>query len=214
MKVRILLVDDHVMIRMGLRVLLETATNIEVVGEARDGRQCLRLMADRLPQIVVMDLRMPLLNGVETTRQLIAMDSTVKVIGLSSSNDRQSVIEMLRAGAKAYVLKESAFEELLQAIHAVMNDKLYLSPAITNVVVESCIDSDDETISAYNVLSPREREVVQCMAEGKSTKEIAMILGLSIKTVESHRRNLMVKIHVDSVAELTKYAIREGLTIP
>ncbi len=211
MKIKVLLVDDHAMMRAGLRALLEADPTIEVVGEAEHGRSSVKMAAELLPHVVVMDLRMPDMNGIEATRQLVAVNENIKVIALSANTDRQSVIEMLRVGAKGYVLKESAFEELTNAIHTVLKDRVFLSPAITNVVVNNLVDSGKEE-SPYGVLSGREREVLQLMAEGKATKEIAGLLQISVKTVETHRRNLMEKVHIDSVAELTKYAVREGLT--
>jgi DNA-binding NarL/FixJ family response regulator len=211
-KIRVLVVDDHVMMRSGLKALLEADANVEVVGEADEGRSGLQMAADLSPDVVVMDLRMPDMNGIEATRRLIATNNAEKVIALSANADRESVVEMLRAGAKGYVVKASAFEELAAAIRTVNKGKVYLSPTVTDVVVGDYLNGDGDATSAYGVLSSREREVLQLIAEGKATKEIAAVLSVSVKTAETHRRNLMEKLHVDSVAELTKYAIREGLT--
>jgi DNA-binding NarL/FixJ family response regulator len=213
MSTSVLLVDDHGMIRSGLRALLQAEPDLKVVGEANQGRTAVEMVHSLSPDVVVMDLRMPDMNGIEATRQLAAASPDAKVIGLSANGDRQSVVEMLRAGAKGYVLKESAFEELSQAIHMVMRNKIYLSPAITDLMVEGWLDRDGETLpSAFGALSAREREVLQLIAEGKATKEVAATLNVSVKTAETHRRNLMEKLRLDSVAELTKYAIREGIT--
>lgn len=213
MPTTVFLVDDHGMMRSGLRALIQTDPGLQVVGEADQGRLAVRMIGTSSPQVVVMDLRMPDMNGVEATRQIVAANPDARVIGLSANNDRQSVVEMLRAGAKGYVIKESAFEELASAIRLVMKNKIYLSPSITNLVVEDWMNGgEEETASAFGVLSAREREVLQLIAEGKATKEVASLLNVSLKTAESHRRNLMEKLHVDSVAELTKYAIREGIT--
>jgi DNA-binding NarL/FixJ family response regulator len=212
MTTTVFLVDDHGMMRSGLRALIEGDPGLEVVGEADEGRSAVQMISKMGPEVVVMDLRMPDMNGVEATRQICSANPGARVIGLSANTDRQSVVEMLRAGAKGYVLKESAFEELASAIRMVMNNKVYLSPAVTNLVVEDWVQGDQRDPSAFGVLSAREREVLQLISEGKATKEIAALLNISLKTAESHRRNLMEKLHVDSVAELTKYAIREGIT--
>jgi DNA-binding NarL/FixJ family response regulator len=213
MNVKILLVDDHAMMRSGLRALLQGRPGYEVVGEASDGRQAVKMVASLSPDVVVMDLRMPDLNGIEACRQTIAAKPGVKVIGLSGGTDERATVEMLRAGASAYVLKDSAFDELVTAIETVMKHKVYLSPAISGAIIDNYIKGGAESRDgAFNALSPREREVLQLIAEGKATKEVANRLDVSIKTAETHRRNLMTKLQVDSVAELTKYAIREGLT--
>jgi DNA-binding NarL/FixJ family response regulator len=217
MSIRILLVDDHQMIRQGLRALLLKETAMTVVGEAQDGRTAVKLAAELSPDVVVMDLRMPDLNGIDATRQLIAQQPSVKVIGLSSSNEERLAGEMLRAGASGYILKDSAFEELATAIRTVMHNDVYLSPTVASVVVGDYVrggatgDGEDRS-SVFTVLSSREREVLQLTAEGKAIKEVAACLHVSIKTVETHRRNIMEKLDVHSVAELTKYAIRAGIT--
>lgn len=212
MSIKVLLVDDHGMIRSGLRALLQASPEFEVVGEANQGRAAVQMVSSLSPQIVVMDLRMPDMNGIEATRQIAGANPDVKIIGLSANGDRQSVVEMLRAGAKGYVLKEAAFEELSMAIRTVMLNKIYLSPSITNLMVEGWVDGKGDPASVFGTLSAREREVLQLISEGKATKEVALLLNVSVKTAETHRRNLMEKLHVDSVAELTKYAIREGIT--
>ena len=209
---KVFLVDDHGMLRAGLRALISAEPSLELIGEADDGRTAVKMIADADPDVVIMDIRMPELNGVEATRQIVADNPNVKVIGLSANDDRQSVVEMMRAGAMGYVVKESAFEELSTAVTTVMKNKVYLSPAVTNLVVNDWVGGEDGPASVFGVLSAREREVLQLIAEGKATKEVALLLNVSLKTAESHRRNLMEKLHVDSIAELTKYAIREGIT--
>lgn len=213
MDIRVLLADDHKIVRDGLRTLLEKHPEIKVAAEAEDGRSAVQLAKKLLPQIVIIDIAMPDLNGIEATRQILAENPDIKVIALSMHSDRRFVSEMLKAGAQAYLLKDCAFEELITAIRTVMSNKTYLSPGIAGIVIESFVKhSAKSESSVFSVLSDREREVLQLMAEGSSTKEIASYLNVSIKTVETHRVNIMTKLDIHSVAELTKYAIREGLT--
>jgi len=209
-EVKILLVDDHGMFRSGLRALLRDEKGFLVVGEASNGREAIDLVKALAPDVVVMDLRMPNLNGIDTTRQAIALKPGLKVIGLSASADERSAMEMLRAGAVGHVAKDSAYEELVTAIRCVIKNQVYYSPSIIAHMAQET--GGDGMVTCFSRLSPREREVLQLIAEGKSTKEVAANLTVSVKTAETHRRNLMEKLHVDSVAELTKYAIREGLT--
>ena len=213
MKIKILVADDHKIVRDGLKKLLEKHDELHVVGEAEDGRDAVRLTRELKPDVVIMDVAMPDLNGIEAARQLVAERQDLKIVALSMHSERKFVMEMLKAGASAYLLKDCAFEELETAIRTVVKGKIYLSPAIAGVVIENFVRSApraDKTV--FSQLSDREREVLQLMAEGKSTKEIAVQLNLSIKTVETHRNNIMSKLDIHSVAELTKYAIREGLT--
>jgi DNA-binding NarL/FixJ family response regulator len=211
--VKVLLADDHKIVRDGLRTLLEKHAEIQVVGEAEDGRETVLQTRKLLPDIVIMDIAMPELNGIEATRQILSESPDVKVIALSMHSDRRFVTEMLKAGASAYLLKDCAFEELVIAIRTVLKGKIYLSPGIAGVVIESYIKSTPRSeVSVFSLLSDREREVLQLMAEGRTTKEIASHLNVSIKTVETHRTNIMTKLDIHSIAELTKYAIREGLT--
>ena len=210
--VRILIVDDHSMFRSGLRALLEHERGFAVVGEASNGRDALALVRTSDPDVVVMDLRMPDLHGIETTRQLLGIKPDVKVIGLSANTDERSTMEMMRAGAVGYVAKESAYEELVAAVRSVMKNQFYYSPRVVKYVAQAMGGGERNMETAFARLSPREREVLQLIAEGKSTKEVAACLDVSVKTAETHRRNLMEKLQVDSVAELTKCAIREGLT--
>lgn len=213
MSTRILLADDHKIMRDGLRVLIEKQRNMEVIGETEDGQRTVRMAWKLSPDIVVMDVGMPNLNGIEATRQITGGKRNIKVIGLSMHSDRRYVTEMLKAGASGYLLKDAAFEELVEAIHTVREGRTYLSPAIAATVVDQyrrTAPKDDA--SAFSLLTEREREVLQQIAEGKSTKEIAAALFVSVKTIETHRRQIMDKLDLHSVAELTKYAVREGLT--
>ncbi len=210
MAVKILLADDHAMIRAGLRALLQEEKGFVVVGEADDGRTAVAMAGALQPHVVVMDVRMPDLNGIEATRQTLVTRPEAKVIGLSGNSDERSAREMVEAGAVGYVLKESAFEELVNAIRAVISGKIYVSPVVAGAWMHEAAAGVNG--SKRSVLSPREREVLQLLAEGKATKEVAVALNVSVKTAETHRRNLMDKLQIDSVAELTKYAIRQGIT--
>lgn len=212
MPVRILLVDDHHMIREGLRSLLESDTGFEIVGEADNGRRAVELAAEVKPDVVIMDVAMPTLNGVEATQRILQNAPGTKVVALSMHTDRQYVGRMLEAGACGYVLKDSAFEELAVAIETVLSGRTYLCPRVASVVVDSYVRKPAEGKDTVARLTPREREVLQLTAEGHSTKEIAFSLHVSVKTIETHRRNIMEKLDIHSVAELTKYAVRLGLT--
>jgi len=213
MKTKILIADDHKIIREGLRALLEKQQDMEVVAEAQDGLTTVRMVNRLLPNVVIMDIGMPEINGIDATRKITADNQGVKVIALSMHSDRRFVLEMLKAGASGYLLKDSAFEELVAAIHTVMANQPYLSPRITDVVVREYLSSlpkNEQT--AFTVLTSREREVLQLLAEGKTTKQTAAFLNVSVKTIETHRQQIMEKLNIHSIAELTKYAIREGLT--
>jgi two-component system, NarL family, response regulator NreC len=213
MKIKVLLADDHIMMRGGLRMVLEQHAELMVVGEAEDGRETVRLVKKLSPDVVVMDIAMPDMNGIEATRQIFADHSDAKVIALSMHSDRHFVSEMLKAGATGYLLKQCAVDELITAIKTVLKNQIYLSPCISGVVVDHFVRKTPKTEStAFSHLSDREREVLQLVAEGKTSKEIASQLNLSIKTVEAHRMNIMEKLNIHTVAELTKYAIREGLS--
>ena len=214
MSIRIILVDDHGILRSGLRNLLEKHEDMEVIAEAEDGRAAVRLVAELSPDVVVIDVSMPNLNGIEATRQIVSASCKVKVIALSMHSDEQFVAGMLEAGACGYLLKGCNFEELTSAIRAAAAGKAYLSPGVCNLVIGSYLNRGAETSarSASPLLTAREREVLQLLAEGKSTREIASQLYVSIKTAEAHRQHIMNKLNLHSIAELTKYAIREGLT--
>jgi two-component system response regulator NreC len=213
MAIRIVIADDHQILRQGLRTLLEKEPDMEVVAEAEDGRKTVALVKEVIPHVVIMDVNMPDLNGIEASRQILAEFPEVKIIALSMHADRRFVINMLKAGAQGYLLKDCAFEELAQAIRLVMANKTYLSPGVAEIVVKDYVQRlPGPSQSAFSVLTTREREVLQLMAEGKSTSQIAELLSISVKTVETHRQQIMHKLGIRSVAELTKYAIREGLT--
>lgn len=213
MKVKVLLVDDHKMMREGLCALLDGVPDIEVVGQACDGRTALDLVRTLTPDVVVMDVGMPDLNGVEATRRIRAEHGAVKVIALSTHTDRSYVHHMLEAGASGYVLKIAAHGELLRAVRAAGQGMTYLSPEIAGMVVERSTSPRSSTDgSAYATLGGREREVLQLVAEGKTSAETAKEMHISIKTVETHRRNIAHKLGLHGTAALTKYAIREGLT--
>ena len=216
MNIKVLIADDHQIVREGLRSMLEKEPGIKVVGEAEEGRTTLRLARELTPDVIIMDVAMPDLNGIEATRQITAEFPTIKVIALSMHDDRRFVLNMIKAGAKGYLLKDSAFKELAKAIRAVMANKTYLSSEIANIVVKDYLlatATSDES-SVFTILTPREREVLQLIAEGKTTNQTAEHLHISIKTVETHRTQIMGKLKVKGIAELTKYAIREGLTAP
>ncbi len=213
MSTRILLVDDHGVIREGLRSLLEKQADIEVVGEAEDGRKAIELVRELLPEIVVMDITMPNLNGVDATRQIKQSFPQVSIIALSIHANRLFVTNMLKAGASAYILKECLFDELIQSIREVQAGNTYLSPRITGVVVGDYIERLAMTSEPQSAgLTNRQRQIVQALAEGKMMKQIALELHVSVKTIEADRRQIMEKLDIHSVAELTKYAVREGLT--
>jgi len=213
MSIRILLADDHKITRQGLRSLLEKQPDMEVVAEAEEGRTAVRLVRELVPNVVIMDVSMPDLNGMQATRKIVAEFPNVKIIALSMHSDSLFVIEMLKSGASGYLLKDCAFEDLERAIRTVVADKTYLSPTISSVVVDDYLHRLSRADFADSeVLTDREREVLQLMAEGKSTKRIALELHISAKTVETHRRQIMNKLDIHTVAELTKYAIRKGLT--
>ncbi|NMC42923.1 MAG: response regulator transcription factor [candidate division Zixibacteria bacterium] len=210
---KVLIADDHRLFRDGLRTLLEKQPDLTVVAETEDGAATVSAAVDIRPDIVLMDISMPGLNGMEAARRLLAAGPTVKVIMLSMHSDHHFVIESLKSGAVGYVLKDSAFEELLAAIRTVASGGIFLSRSINDVVVRRYVAAArGGEATTDSILSPREREVLQLLAEGKSTKETAASLHVSIKTVETHRKQIMDKLDIHSIAELTKYAIRRGLT--
>jgi two-component system response regulator NreC len=213
MSIKILLADDHQITRQGLKSLLEKQSDMEVIGEAQQGREAVALTRQLSPQIVIMDVSMPDLNGMEAAKQISNERPDIKIIALSMHSDSLFVTEMLKSGASGYLLKDCAFEELVQAIRTVNSGKTYLSPSISGVVVSDYVHRLSKP-DKYNleVLTAREREVLQLIAEGKSTKQTALKLHISTKTVETHRRQIMDKLDIHSVAELTKYAIRKGFT--
>ena len=213
MSISILLADDHKIIRDGLKSLLEKQADMHVLAEAENGRDAVRLAHTVKPSVIVMDVSMPDLNGMEAARQLSAELPQSKIIALSMHSDKRFVAGMLKAGASAYLLKNSAFDELVDAIKAVLRGDTFLSPQIASVVIKDYVAKvSPESVSAAEILSSRERQVLQLLAEGKSTKEIAGELFVSVKTIESHRKNIMQKLNIFNLADLIKFAIREGLT--
>ncbi|MFQ5646920.1 MAG: response regulator [bacterium] len=206
MKVKIILADDHKIVRDGLRALLEENLGMEVIAEASDGRTAVKLVRELSPQIVIIDVAMPILNGLEATRQIVSNSPDTRVIALSMHSDKRFVAGMLKAGASGYLLKDCAFEELASAIETVISGHIYLSPKVSGIIVKEYINSSplvDEIL--HSALSSRELEVLQLVAEGKSTRETAAIMNVSVKTVETHRLHIMNKLNIRSVAELTKY---------
>jgi len=213
MGIRVLIADDHKIMLAGLRSLLEKHADVEVVGEAENGRKAVQMAQEKKPDVVVMDVSMPDLNGIEATTQIIESLPETRVIALSMHSDKRFVMGMLRAGASGYLLKDCASQELANAISQVAGGKKYLSPEITGVVIDDFLHGGaPEDSTAKSLLSAREREVLQLIAEGWSTKQIASHLYVSIKTIETHRRQIMKKLDLHTIADLTKYAIREGLT--
>lgn len=212
MKIRVLLADDHKIVRDGLRALLEKQTDMEVVGEADGGAQAVKLARELSPAVIVMDIAMPDLTGIEATQRIREADPSARIIALSMHSDKRFVGGMLKAGASGYLLKDCAFGELANAIRSVMKGQTYLSPGIAQVVVEGYVrNASPPGQTAAAALTPREREVLQLLAEGKATKEIAALLKLSVRTVETHRQQIMNKLNLHKAAELVKYAIREGM---
>jgi len=210
---RILIADDHGIVREGLKILIENEADMEVVGEAEDGLMVTQLAKELSPDVIVMDISMPNLNGVEATHLILEENPDTRIIALSVHFDKHFVTEMLKAGASGYVLKSCLFDEVLRALRTVSRNEHYLSPKITDIV----LDDYKHYMAIYNKtdenrLTARERQIVQLLAEGKSVKQIASHLKISPKTADANRRQIMSKLGIFSVAELTKYAIREGLT--
>lgn len=213
MTTRILIVDDHQVMREGLRALLERPPQSTVVGDASNGREAIALVRELDPDVVILDIAMPELNGIEATRKMLSEKPDLKVIALSMHKDRSYVAGMLEAGACGYIPKESAFEEIAVAITTVLKGQIFLGATITGVVIEDYRNLvGRQNTAKSSPLTDREREVLQLLAEGGKTGEIAQTLHVSVKTVETHRRQIMQKLDLHSVAELTKYAIRQGLT--
>jgi DNA-binding NarL/FixJ family response regulator len=213
-QIRVILVDDHKMFREGLRAILERDGKVIIVGEASNGRDATTMAAEQTPDIVVMDIGMSELNGVDAARQIHSTNPQIKLIALSTHSDRHFVSAMLDAGASGYVLKEAAGEEIMRAVLAVHRGRKFLSPEIAGGVIDGFVsgrkDSDESPSRVH--LGAREREVVQLLAEGNSSKDVARALHISVQTVDTHRRNIMSKLKIHSLSSLTKYAIREGLT--
>jgi DNA-binding NarL/FixJ family response regulator len=215
MVAKVVLVDDHEIMREGMSALLRKYSQFEVVGQASDGRQAVEVVLQLKPDIVIMDVGMPNLNGIEATRRMLAQLPNLRVMALSTHSDGNIVAKMIKAGACGYMLKDSAFEELIEGLNTILEGKTFLCNKVSKVVFSeyvSMITNPQRTID--DELSSREREVLQMVAEGHTTKEIAEALNLSTKTVDSHREHIMEKLGIRNVAGLTRYAIREGLTTP
>jgi two-component system, NarL family, response regulator NreC len=212
-KIRILLADDHKLMRSGLRVLLEQQSDMAVVGEASDGREAVALAGSLKPDVVVMDIGMPNLNGIEAAHQMTQSFPEIAVVMLSMHSDESYVLRALKAGAKGYLLKDSAESDLIRAVKAVAESKSFFSPAVSKVLLDDYVRKLKRSGAedAYDLLTPREREVLQLVAEGKSNKDIANMLNLSVYTVETHRSNIMEKLNLHGIPELILYAVRKGI---
>ena len=211
--IRVLLADDHKLIRAGLRLVVDQQPDLSVVGEADDGRQAVELAKSLNPDVVVMDIGMPNLNGIEAARQIRQIRPDAAVVMLSMHSDEGYVLRALGAGARAYLLKDSATTDLVQAIRAVVEGKSFFSPAVSKVLLQDYMRKlrRSGAEDSYDLLSPREREVLQLVAEGKSNKEVASLLNLSVYTVETHRAKIMQKLNLKGVPELILYAVRKGI---
>jgi DNA-binding NarL/FixJ family response regulator len=210
---RIVLADDHTVMRGGLRLLLEREPGFGVVGEASNGREAIQLAEEHSPDVVVMDVAMPTLNGIEAAARIVAAHPRIAIVILSMHSDESYVLRALKAGARGYLLKDSAEADLLQAVRAVSDGKAFFSPAIGKLLVEDYVRQIRQrgVEDSYELLTPRERELLQLLAEGKTTKEIAATLNLSPYTVDTHRGNLMQKLNLHSIPELILYAVRKGV---
>jgi DNA-binding NarL/FixJ family response regulator len=207
-RIRILLADDHAVVRQGFKMILNAQADMEIVGEAGNGRQAVELAEQLRPDVVVMDVAMPELNGIEATRRLASSVPHARVVALSMHKDSVYVREILRAGARGYLLKDSGAADLVAAIHAVASGESYLSPAVSNAVLD---DYRRHVTNTIDLLTSREREVLQLLAEGRTNKEIAGVLNLSVYTVDAHRGRIMEKLNLHSISELVRFAVRNGL---
>jgi len=208
---RVLLADDHVLVRAGIRALLEKIPDVEVIAEGSTGREALELVRSKLPNVVLMDIAMTELGGLEALPRITRDFPSVKVIILSAHANEEYVIRALREGASGYMLKDSATTELELAINSVIQGKIYLSPSISRTVIDDYLQRVGGPVSPLEQLTPRQREILQLVAEGKNNKEVAYDLGISVKTVESHRLQLMERLNIHDVPGLVRYAVRSGL---
>jgi len=211
--IRILLADDHIVMRDGLRLLLERQPGFDVIGEAADGREVVALAEAHRPDVVVMDIAMPNLNGIEAARRILAGNSKIAIAILSMHCDESYVIRSLKAGARAYLLKDSARADVIQAITAIAAGKSFFSPKVSRLLKEDYMRrmNDNDVEDSYDLLTSREREILQLVAEGKSNKEVAAHLNLSLHTVETHRTHILQKLNLHSIPELILYAVRKGI---
>jgi two-component system, NarL family, response regulator NreC len=212
-KLRILLADDHIVVRTGLRALLERQPNLEVVGESENGRDTVELAASLAPDVVVMDVGMPILNGIEATKTIVTQRQATAVVILSMHADESYVMRALKAGARGYLLKDSAAADLISAIHAVSQNKSFFSPKVSRILAEDYVRvlKQKGAVDSYDLLTNREREILQLVAEGKANKEVATALNISPYTVETHRRHILEKLNLHNPAELILYAVRKGI---
>ncbi|MGO9129172.1 MAG: response regulator [Bryobacteraceae bacterium] len=212
-KIRILLADDHTVMRAGLRLLLERQPDMVVVAEAADGRQALELLETKTPDVAVIDIAMPILNGIETTRQIAAKRPELPVVILSMHSDESYVMRALKAGAKAYLLKDSAEADLIRAVRTVREGKSFFSPAVSRMLLEDYVHQLQQRgeEDSYELLTTRERELLQLLAEGKSNKDVANLLNVSVYTVETHRAHILQKLGLHTVPDLILYAVRKGI---
>ena len=211
--IRIVVADDHAVMRRGLRLILEQQADFQVLGEANDGREAMSMVESLRPDVAVLDITMPNLNGIDAARQISAKQPGVAIVILSMHADEGYVLRALKAGARAYLLKESPEADFIQAVRAVSEGKAFFSPAVSRMLVEDYVRQlqDKDIEDSYELLTPREREVLQLIAEGKSNKDIANMLNLSLYTVETHRSNILEKLNLHSVPELILYAVRKGV---
>jgi two-component system response regulator NreC len=211
--IRILLADDHTIIRSGLKLLLEQQPDFKVIAEANDGRQAVQSVAAHHPDVAVLDIGMPHLNGIEATRQIVAAEPAVQVVILSMHSDEGYVLRALKAGARAFILKNSAEDDLIRAIRTVHEGKSFFSPVISKMLLADYVRQVQEKSveDSYDLLTTREREVLQLLAEGKSNKDVAGMLNLSLHTVETHRSNILQKLNLHGTPELILYAVRKGI---
>ncbi len=214
MSIRILVADNHGILRQGIQALIEKQSDMEVVGQADNGLTAVEMTRELQPDVVLMDVTMPILNGIEATRQIKQELPETKVLALSVHAKREFVLDMVKAGVSGYVVKECVLDDLVRAIKAVIDNQSYLSPQIASIVLEDIIKDSifDITSNRYELLSAREKQILQLLTEGRPAKQIASRLGLSVKTIEASRRQIMGKANVDNLVDLTKYAIRKGLT--
>jgi len=212
-KLRILLADDHILMRSGLRALLERQPNLEVVGESENGRETVALAASLKPDVVVMDVGMPVLSGIEATQTIVTQNPTVAVVILSMHADESYVMRALKAGARGYLLKDSAAADLIGAIQAISQGKSFFSPKVSRILAEDYVRvlKQKGAVDTYDLLTSREREILQLLAEGKTNKEVATALNISPYTVETHRSHILQKLNLHNSAELVLYAVRKGI---